>query len=347
MTDTPSTDADGDLDPLLDRANRFTLFAALRWLESRSRPPVRIGETHRIKEDPVRIVQELTMRFAPGEVAGAASAGPMRLRIENFGLFGSNGPLPLHLTEYAARREREDDDRTLVDFVNLLQHRFATLFYRSWSAAEPTVDIDVFRMFLAAFSGIGDPALLDRDSLDDSAKYYRAARFAHATKPLEGLEDVLSDHFCCDVRLLSHDPRWLQIPPDQVSRLGRRLGGRLGVDATPGHRSWQCQFSFRIVLRDLTYARFLEFLPGARSLQALRDLVVLYVGRELLWSMELRLLPGEAPQLALGSGKMLGWSTWLGSQPRDRARVRIRGAVMMARIRTHDQGPNGRSQDDG
>jgi predicted component of type VI protein secretion system len=52
------------------------------------------------------------MIFAPAELAAwwPASGRPARLLVYFFGLLGPNGPLPLHLTEYA--RERNDTPRT-------------------------------------------------------------------------------------------------------------------------------------------------------------------------------------------------------------------------------------------
>jgi len=319
-----------------EEAERFTMFAFLRLLEARS-GGARLGETVRIKEDPVRIVQELTMRFAPGEVAAAEDAGPLRLHIENFGVFGCNGALPAPLTEYAAVREREDGDRVFIDFVNLMQHRMATLFYRAWASAEPTVDFESFRSYLAALVGIGDRSLAARDHVEDDAKYHRAGRLAPAIKNLAGLEDVLADYFACDVRVEPFDPRWLDIPPGERSRLGAAGGSRLGVDANPGQRSWQCQFSFRIVVRNLRFERFLDFLPGQRALEPLHDLVLLYAGLNLHWTLELRLAPGEAPQARLGGGGKLGWTTWLGGRYRDRASVRIRGESAARYRRTRVQ----------
>lgn len=347
MSDRSSGLAARSFEPLMERANRFTLFAALRWIECRSGMTPRLGETPRIGDDPVRIVPDLTVRFAPSEVAAAVASAPLRLHIENFGLFGCNGPLPAHLTEYAAAREREDEDRVFRDFVNLFEHRMATLFYRAWASAEPVVDYERFHSYLAALLGIVEEPLRNRDVVDDAAKCHRAGRFALATKPLEGLEDVLSDYFGCDVRLMPFDPRWLDIPQDQLFRLGSSWGNRLGFESTPGHRSWQCQFSFRIVVRDLTFARFVGFLPGSDSLSALRDLVLLYVGRELHWNVELRLLPGEAPPLKLAGGMRLGWSTWIGRGIKTKARVRIRDASIVERGRPGASEPLQRSNHHG
>jgi len=59
-----------------------------------------------------------------------------------FGLLGPNGPLPIHVTEYARHRLRHAGDATLSRFLDLFNHRFLALFYRAWAQAQPHVNRD-------------------------------------------------------------------------------------------------------------------------------------------------------------------------------------------------------------
>ncbi|MGV8763016.1 type VI secretion system baseplate subunit TssG, partial [Pseudomonas aeruginosa] len=60
-----------------------------------------------------------------------------------FGLTGPNGPLPLHLTEYARERQRNVNDATFKRFMDVFHHRLLTLFYRAWAEARrPVVVVD-------------------------------------------------------------------------------------------------------------------------------------------------------------------------------------------------------------
>ncbi len=68
--------------------------------------------------------------------------GELHLEQYGFGLFGPNGALPLHLTELAYERRRQLDDHTIVDFLNVFQHRLISLFYRAWADSEPAVSLD-------------------------------------------------------------------------------------------------------------------------------------------------------------------------------------------------------------
>ena len=85
------------------------------------------------------------MTFASGPLAhlrpGEGDAPP-RLTVNFFGLLGPNGPLPLHLTEYARDRLRNSDDPTMARFLDLFHHRMLLFFYRAWAAGQPTVSRD-------------------------------------------------------------------------------------------------------------------------------------------------------------------------------------------------------------
>lgn len=312
----------------IDGGERFTLFAALRWIEATHPDRPRLGRSQRAAEDPVRLTQVPTLRFAPGEVNRIETKNKLRLHNEGFGLLGPNGPLPIHLTEYADERIRQAQDPSFADFLNIFHHRMASLFYRAWADAEPTVEADRaddrFRLYLGALIGLGTPALRDRHDSDDRAKLHRAGRFA-GKRSREDLEDIIEDYFGLRVRILPFQAAWLEIPPRARLRLTQGTNARrLGHDANLGQRSWQCQFGFRVVLLDLDRAAFLQLLPGTSRLAQLGELVRFFIGDEMRWDLELRLAPGAAPPLRLARGARLGWSTWLGRRHRGPTRSHIR-----------------------
>ena len=85
------------------------------------------------------------MRFAPAELAALerpAAGRPARLLVYFLGLLGPNGPLPLHLTEFARDRLRHASDPTFARFLDLFNHRMLSLLYRGWAQAQPAVSFD-------------------------------------------------------------------------------------------------------------------------------------------------------------------------------------------------------------
>ena len=94
---------------LVQAPHQFDLFHALRRLECATADHPRLGESARAKDDPVRLCQEPSMAFAPRTIHAlepGPDGTPPRLEVLCLGLFGPNGPLPFHLTEYARDRIR-------------------------------------------------------------------------------------------------------------------------------------------------------------------------------------------------------------------------------------------------
>jgi type VI secretion system protein ImpH len=234
-----------------------------------------------------------------------------------FGLFGPNGPLPLHLTEYARARMRNEGDPTFARFADIFHHRFLSLFFRAWANAEPTVsldrpDDDQFSAMVASQIGLGSPALRDRDAMPDFAKLYFAGRLSSHTRNAEGLLAILHSYFHIPATLSQFVGEWLNIPPRSQMRLGTsRLTCALGETTTLGELVWECQHKFRLTFGPLNMADYQRMLPGGSSLTTLIAIVRTYVGDEYNWDVCLILQRTEVRQAVLGEFGQLGWTTWL------------------------------------
>ncbi|MFL6679793.1 MAG: type VI secretion system baseplate subunit TssG, partial [Burkholderiaceae bacterium] len=112
---------------LADEPHRFGFFAAVRLLENAHPGLPRVGTSLRLRDDPIRFAQAPSLSFAPATIARFAPADgekPPVLHQRFFGLFGANGPLPLHLTEHARERSRrQPSDDAFTRFVDMFHHR--------------------------------------------------------------------------------------------------------------------------------------------------------------------------------------------------------------------------------
>jgi type VI secretion system protein ImpH len=303
----------------------FDLFQAMRLIESAHPGHSRIGEARRPVDEPVRFAQEASLAFGPAALAAfEREAQPPRLVQRVLGLFGPNGALPIHLTDWARDRARNHGDSAFVRFLDVFHHRMLALFYRAWAQAQPAVSLDrptqdYFGRRLAALCGLGAPSLRGRDGAPDFAKLAHAGVFGRQVRSAECLEVALASYFRVSVRIEEFVGHWLKIAPEQHSRLGRRDGfARLGEDAVIGERTWHAQSRFRVVLGPLSFRDYERFLPRGRSARALHDLVKLYVGMEHSWEVKLVLKKEEVPLAWLGNSVWVGWSSWLGARLTDR-----------------------------
>jgi type VI secretion system protein ImpH len=297
----------------------FDFFRAVRLIECAHADRPRIGADNRAASDPVRFGQLPSLAFAPTTVAGfetPAGQSP-RLLVNFLGLLGPNGPMPLHLSDYALDRLRNHHDPTLARFLDLFNHRMIALFYRAWAHNQQAVGYDRgagdrFSVYVASLIGIGVQSLSNRDAVGDVAKLHYSGRLLGQTKHAEGLRAILADYFRVPVEIEQFVGQWVAIPEESRCALGDSPEtGTLGQTAIVGSRVWDVRQKFRIRLGPLDLAAYQKMLPGGASLARLVAWVRSYVGDEFDWDVRLVLKKQEVPPVRLGKAGGLGWSTWL------------------------------------
>ena len=311
------------VDPLgrfADRPWALGFYQAMRLLEAGHADRPRLGRSARPAQDAVRLAQEPSVQFAPAMLAGiepAADGRPPRLLVHFFGLFGPDGPLPLHLTEYARDRRRNFRDATWQRFADIFHHRALSLFWRAWADSRPTIsfdrpDEDRFARYVGALIGLGMDSLRDRDAMPDLTKLHFAGHFANQTRHAEGLGAILSAFFTMPVHIACFIGGWLDLPESDRTRLGETpQTGALGRTALAGGRVWSRQHKFRVVFGPLGLADYKRLLPGGKSFHRLIPIVRNYAGDTLTWDVNLILKQDEVPATRLGQQGQLGWTTWL------------------------------------
>lgn len=316
------------LGPLADDPRKFNFFQALRLIEAAYADAPRLGNSARPRQDRVRLRQKVDMAFAPSTVedfqpTDPRTGGPAYLSSYLFGMFGPNGPLPLHITEYAREREYNARDRSFAAFADMFHHRLISLFYRAWVSAEPAAsfdraDDDPFARNVAALSGLSGPAFKDRDAMPDLAKLRFAGRLSQGAKNEEGLLAMIGAFFRVPVEIDSFVGCWLELDAHDQWQLGVPGSGGLGQGTSLGSRVWSRQSKFRIRIGPLPMQEYRRLLPGGVSLYRLAAIVRNYIGDMLDWDVNLVLAEGQAPRAELGKSGELGWTTWLGEPPQDR-----------------------------
>ena len=300
---------------------RHDFYQTLRRLECLYADKPRWGRALRPIDEPVRLGQDPDLSFAPAPIAsfGPGRGAVPRLQVRLFGLFGPNGPLPLHLTEYARERLQHAGDPTLARFLDIFHHRWLALFYRAWADAQPHVhrdrpEEDRFAIYVGSFIGTAPVSrVLSRDAVPDLARLFQVAALIRHVRNAEGLQHILQQFFGVPVRIDEFIGHWMRLGPSERTYLGRRSAA-LGAGAVAGGRVWDRQHKFRITLGPLSLRGYESFLPGGVRLRQLVDWVRMYLSFELDWDVRLLLEARAVPALTLGRGPRLGWTTWLGTR---------------------------------
>jgi type VI secretion system protein ImpH len=234
------------------------------------------------------------------------------------GLFGPNGPMPIHLTEFIRERIHYHRDLTLSGFADMFHHRMICLFYRAWANNEPTVGFDRpendhFSNYMGSLSGVGVSALRERDEMPDVAKFYYTGFLSAQNKTAESLRALLADYFRLPVNLQQFVGEWLEIQAGDLTRLGESpRTGELGSSAILGSKVWSCQHKFRALFGPLNFNEYLSLLPDGYRIEQLIAIIRNYMGDELSWDVNLVLKKDQVPHAQLGENTRLGWTSWLG-----------------------------------
>ena len=316
------TDTVAFLAELAESPYRFDFYQTLRRLECLFADKPRWGEALRPIDEPVRLGQDPDLSFAPAPLASFGThPGEQRprLQVRLFGLLGPNGPMPIHITEYARERLRNAGDPTFCRFLDLFHHRFLALFYRAWAQAQPHVnrdrpDADRFAGYVGALLGVMLPTLRGRDAVPDVARFFHAGALVRHVRNTDGLVGILQHFFGVPVGMEEFVGHWMILGPRERTFLGR-AGANLGAGAVAGGRVWDRQHKFRVRIGALTLAQYEAFLPGGAHLKRLVDWLRFYLTFELDWDVRLILEEREVPALTLDGKRRLGWTTWVGTRP--------------------------------
>ncbi|MEJ1963364.1 MAG: type VI secretion system baseplate subunit TssG [Gammaproteobacteria bacterium] len=195
-----------------------------------------------------------------------------------------------------------------------------------------------FAFTLARFLALRRRARKGADTLAHHAKLGRVGRFAPQSRSAEGLEALLADYFGLPMAVRPFVGAWLDIPRDLHCRLGEQ---QLGLSATLGASTWQCQHKFEIAhrpavaggVRQLSSWRgrgSLSCIPSCASTRTTNGTGRRACCRTTSETGGLRLgsadrsdiaaSAGESPSgdfasaEATACGNRLGWTSWLGAR---------------------------------
>lgn len=287
----------------------------LRGAEARAHDMPLIGQAKLPADDVVNMTHVPSLAF-PAATLDRISVQNGHAVVEGnwLGLTGPMGPLPLHLTEYAAHERRYAPRQPFGSFLDVLTGRMLQLFYRAWASAVPAASLDRgqddhFGRKIAALTGAKDGSG-GGEAFPAHARLRYAALFASPRSP-SGIGDAVSDLLRLPARIVEHVARWHDIEPGDQSILGGGYAS-LGWDAVVGRRTYTVEDAVRVVVRVGTARDYLDLLPGGARYDLLVEAMDAFLPPHLEWEAELAVDSAAIRPARLGATSQLGWSSWVG-----------------------------------
>ncbi|TKC89371.1 type VI secretion system baseplate subunit TssG [Trinickia terrae] len=301
------------------QAGFLSLLRAITARDPQMPPP---GTARLPRQEPFRIGQQPTMAFAPREIASLATHnGRLDIKLFGLGLWGPQGPLPLHMTEVAYSRT-EGQDHTLVHFSDLFHHRALSLFYRAWASSQATASLDrandeKFSFYVASLIGT-DSREARHSPLPTHARFGAAAHLVREARNPDGLAAALSQYFGVPMTVEEFVFHWIPVEQSEHTKIG--MPGPpaiMGEGALLGEMIPDKQHKFQLVVGPLDLDQYLRLTPHGEDLPTFVEWVRAFVGHEYDWEVKLLIKPRAAPPARADDSQRLGYSTWLGESMTD------------------------------
>jgi type VI secretion system protein ImpH len=316
-------DTNSVTEDLCSNTYEYSFFHALRLLQNTLEDFPPIGDAKSCTDEPFRLKQETSLRFASSTISKAEyddGRNLLNMSVLFLGLTGPNGAMPSSFTEHILERKRDFKDDTLEAFLNIFHHRILTLFYKAWVLCNQVADSERgsrsrFMHFFSSLQGLAEASSKKRDHLSDESKLYFSSLMNGGGRAAEKLESVLGEYFGVPIDVNEFEGHWLELPEEATCRLGSDPDtGALGVSAIVGSKIWDCQQKFRIVVGPLDRDQMRSFLPTGENCKKMKDWIHYFCGIENDWDIEIVVKKEEVPMANLGSETYLGWTTWLKSE---------------------------------
>ncbi len=255
-------------------------------------------------------------------------AKPSIMTVNFMGLTGPSGVLPRHYTEFLLARRTRFKDETAHRFFDLFNHRAITLFVEAWEKYRFYIGYERGQSqntmrYLLDLAGMGTTGLQGRlqqaeQGVKDEMLAYYSGLNAQRPHSATALVAILQDYFKVKVDILQFRGQWLQLEPNQYTRIGKKgTYHKLGETAVIGEYVWDHQAKFRVRMGPLDKNHFDAFLPVGNAFIALKNYVNWFIAPGQNFDVQLVLRKEEVPGCRLGAegSAHLGWSTWLSNQP--------------------------------
>ncbi|QZN97191.1 type VI secretion system baseplate subunit TssG [Symbiopectobacterium purcellii] len=304
-------------------ASRFNFYQLVELLNQLEGVDLERALDFRPEQERLRFRSTASIGFHPGDIVQVErdENGRQALEVAFLGLHGSQSPMPGYYLDDLAW-EYAQGEQKLGLFLDFFHHRLLTLLHRAWRKYRYHVRFqndgeDGFSRLMFALVGLGNDAVRESLTVNRAKMLSYAGVLASPSRSPEVVAGLVSHCFDLeDVEVLAWQKRRVAIHESQQNRLGK-ANIVLGGDFVIGDNVNDCAGKFLLKIGNLSFGRFLSFLPNGEHFQPLVRFVSFILRDQLAWDLRLGFAEDEAQGLRLGSEQsgILGWSSFLGQPP--------------------------------
>lgn len=267
-------------------------------------------------QEAFQLGQTVSLAFPAREVASYSRAdNRLQIKLFSLGIWGPQGPLPLHYSELALARFQQHDTG-LVDFIDLFHHRSMSTFYRAWANAQDTVSLDRstqerFSFYLRCLAGL--PARPEKNSV--SSQHAILSTSLHLTRKAISARDLvatLQHLFQLPFHVEEMQKSWVILAQAEQSALDDPATSiKLGQNAVLGNASYQATYRCKLWCGPLTKEDYYQLHPQKARFTALIQTLIRLTAQAFQWELQLVLDKSLPSTLDLSGRYQLGFDAWL------------------------------------
>lgn len=345
---------------LLQRPQQFEFFQAVRVLEAWTgmKQDLSVGKPH----GKIRFHNRVSMSFPSSDIESIKlydmSPGWSSTGIEVppdeawvgvtpsfMGLLGSTGTLPFGFTD-AIMSAKLAEGTALREFFDIFSQRSFTLFCTAWARARITYRFDQNgrnKLLPSQLSISGTRSEPRKDDVCDEIRAFYGGLLRKRCVSAKVLGQVLSDYLSATITVQPCVAEWSELAHHEKTMLGL-THCTLGTDSAIGPRVYQRDKRVRVRIGPLANARYREFEPRSKGVNALMRMLACFPVTHLQFELNVALRAEDIRRCILQGASMddptactrLGLNMFLG-EPQGRAREDLRFDLSSLRLSENER----------
>lgn len=289
----------------------------LRLIETLRNDLPRIGFAKTPDKEAVRLGQKPYLHFPSTSIASitggkGVNQDSVLILVYFLGMLGTNGPMPLDVTSYIYQRAIHEYDASSSRFLDIINHRIISLYYRAFAQNEIAISFDrkddPIRELIKSLTG----QITRKNSVLPAYTIESLSPFLSCrARSKDGLVCMLQNFFNLPIKVNDFKEKVQTIPKDLRLKLSDSNNAILGVSTQLGAHYYSRTKSISIEIGPMSFTDSFEFMPKRKMFLQLCELVNLYIKKILEIDLVIKIKANTIEKTKLNGFFALGQSVHL------------------------------------